>query len=161
MYVNTWQRCRVFTYIHSFLIEKDSCVRWNISIKFPCVYMCLSYGDLFNFWYEFSLSFPLFCVIRTSVLSFAHGLYIYLLAIHPYKWYIVLQTNPCKIHVVVSNQSLYLNELWTTENKWYIKYEINKTLLSIITANDDADSKCTNKMTHTFHVFTVKMGKKY
>ena len=44
------------------LIEKDGCDRWNISIKFPCVCMCLSYGDCFNFWYEFSLSFPLFCV---------------------------------------------------------------------------------------------------
>jgi hypothetical protein len=32
------------------LIEKDGRVRRNISIKFTCVYMCLSYGDLFNFW---------------------------------------------------------------------------------------------------------------
>ena len=28
--------------------------------KFPCVYACLSYCDLFNFWYEFSLPSPLF-----------------------------------------------------------------------------------------------------
>ena len=31
------------------LIEKDICDHQNISIKFLCVYVCLSYGDLFNF----------------------------------------------------------------------------------------------------------------
>ena len=41
--------------------------------------MCLSYSDLFNFWLEFSLPFPLFCVIRTLVLSFPHGLYLWFL----------------------------------------------------------------------------------
>ena len=56
--------CRVFTYIRSLLIEKDGCDHQNISIKFPCVCVCLSYSDLFNFWKEFSLSFPLFCVIK-------------------------------------------------------------------------------------------------
>ena len=42
--------CCVFRYIHSLLIEKDSCDHRNISIMFPFVCMCLSYGDLFNFW---------------------------------------------------------------------------------------------------------------
>ena len=53
----------MFTYIHSLLIEKDDCDRQNISIKFPCVCMCLSYGDLFN-------SFPLFCVV--PILSYPY-----------------------------------------------------------------------------------------
>ena len=55
MFVNTRQSN------HSLLIEKDVCDRQNISIKFPCVCMCLS-----------SRVFP-FCVIRTSVLSFPRG----------------------------------------------------------------------------------------
>ena len=37
----------MFTYIYSLLIEKDICDCRNVSIKFPCVYMCLSSGDLF------------------------------------------------------------------------------------------------------------------
>ena len=41
---------RLIPYIHSLLIEKDTCDRQNISIKFPCVCVCLSSGDLFNFW---------------------------------------------------------------------------------------------------------------
>ena len=42
----------MFTYIHSLLIEKDDRVRQNILIKFPCVFVILSYSDLFNIWYE-------------------------------------------------------------------------------------------------------------
>ena len=41
--------------------------------NFPCVCVCLSYCDLFNFWLEFSLSFSVFCVICTSVFSFPRG----------------------------------------------------------------------------------------
>ena len=38
----------VFTYIFcSFLIETDTCDRRNISIKFPCVCVCHSSGNLF------------------------------------------------------------------------------------------------------------------
>ena len=37
-------------YICSLLIEKDVCDHQNISNKFPCVCMCLSSGDIFNFW---------------------------------------------------------------------------------------------------------------
>jgi hypothetical protein len=36
--------------ICSLLIEKDGRAHRNILIKFPCVYVCLSYCDLFNFW---------------------------------------------------------------------------------------------------------------
>ena len=39
----------VFTYIHSLLIEKDICDCRNVSVKLPCVYLCLSSGDLFIF----------------------------------------------------------------------------------------------------------------
>ena len=39
----------VFTYIYSLLTEKDTCDRWNISFKLPCVCVCLLSGDLFIF----------------------------------------------------------------------------------------------------------------
>ena len=35
--------------IYSLLIAKDVCDRQNILNKFPCVCVCLSSGDLFNF----------------------------------------------------------------------------------------------------------------
>ena len=38
------------SYIRSLLIEKDGRVHLNILILIQCVFMCLSYGDLFNFW---------------------------------------------------------------------------------------------------------------
>ena len=38
---------RVFTYIYSLLIEKDTCDHQNISFKLPCVYVCLLSRDLF------------------------------------------------------------------------------------------------------------------
>ena len=44
------QKYCVFTYIYSLLIEKDTYDCQNISVKFLCVYMCLSSGDLFIFW---------------------------------------------------------------------------------------------------------------
>ena len=47
----------VFTYIYSLLIKKDICDRQNISIKFPCVCVCLSLRDLFIL----SLSVSRFC----------------------------------------------------------------------------------------------------
>ena len=56
------------------LIDKDGRACRNILIQFPWVFMWLSYSDLFNFWEEFWLSFPLFCDFRTSVLSFPRGL---------------------------------------------------------------------------------------
>ena len=65
---------RVFTNFYSLPIDKDGHACQNISIQFQCVFVCLSFSDLFNFWLEFSLSFPLFCDIRTSVLSFPRGL---------------------------------------------------------------------------------------
>ena len=65
----TW--CRyycVFTYIYSLLIEKGICDHQNMSLKLLCVCVWLSSRDLFT------LSFPIFCVIHTLVLSFPHGL---------------------------------------------------------------------------------------
>ena len=34
--------------VYSLLIEKDICDCWNVSIKLPCVCVCLSSGDLFT-----------------------------------------------------------------------------------------------------------------
>ena len=39
-----------FCLTYSLLIYKDGRACQNISIQFPCVFMCLSYIDLFNFW---------------------------------------------------------------------------------------------------------------
>jgi hypothetical protein len=39
----------IFTYIYSIVIEKDICNCQNVSVKFPCVYVCLLSGDLFVF----------------------------------------------------------------------------------------------------------------
>ena len=58
---------RVFTYIYSLLIEKDISDHQNISVKLLCVYVCLSSGDLFIFFYSC-------CIIHTLVLSFPFDL---------------------------------------------------------------------------------------
>ena len=58
----------VFTNIYSLPIDKDGRACRNILIQFPCVFVCLSLGDLLNFWIEFSLSFPLFCDKQHQVL---------------------------------------------------------------------------------------------
>ena len=57
----------VFLCIHALLIEKGICDCRNVFVRFPCVYLCLSSGDLFiSFGESFRFLF-LFCVIRTSV----------------------------------------------------------------------------------------------
>ena len=40
---------RVFTHIYSLQIEKDICDHRNVSVKLPCVCVCLSSGYLFIF----------------------------------------------------------------------------------------------------------------
>ena len=40
---------RVFTYIYSLLIKKEICDRQNLSVKLPCVCVCLLFGDLLIF----------------------------------------------------------------------------------------------------------------
>ena len=48
----TWRRYYlVFTYIYTILIQKDICDCRNVSVKLPCVYVCLSSGDLLSFPY--------------------------------------------------------------------------------------------------------------
>ena len=42
------RECCSFSF--SSVIKKGSCDHQNISIKIPCVCVCLSYGELFNFW---------------------------------------------------------------------------------------------------------------
>ena len=44
MYVNTRLCC-----MYSLLIVKDICDRRNVSVKFPCAYVCFWSGDLFIF----------------------------------------------------------------------------------------------------------------
>ena len=55
---------RVFIYIFSLLIEKDICDCRNVSVKLPCVYVCLSSGDLFVFSARVSLSFPIYVRLK-------------------------------------------------------------------------------------------------
>ena len=50
----------VFRYIYSLLIDKDVCDRRNVLLKFPCVYMCLSSGDIFTFSVRVSSFFSYF-----------------------------------------------------------------------------------------------------
>ena len=56
--------CRVFTYIHSFLTEKDVCGGQNISNKFPYVCVYVSSGDLSIFGKKFPFPFPYFLLIN-------------------------------------------------------------------------------------------------
>ena len=53
----------VFTQIYSLLIEKDICDCLKISIKLPCVCMCLSSRDLFYFFGTSFLFLFLFFVL--------------------------------------------------------------------------------------------------
>ena len=64
---NVWRRLyRVFTYIYSLLIEKNIRDCRNVSVKLPCVYMCLSSGDPFNFSMRVSsFFFFLFTITRS------------------------------------------------------------------------------------------------
>ena len=68
----TWRHFySVSTYTYSLLIEKDIYDCWNVSVKLPCIYVCLSSGDLFSFSVRVSSFFSYFCVIRTSALFFS------------------------------------------------------------------------------------------
>ena len=65
----TWRRLYcVFTYIYSLPIEKDICDFRNVSVKLPCVYLCLS-----SFlWQEFRLPIPIFVLSVPLYFSFPH-----------------------------------------------------------------------------------------
>ena len=92
----------VFTCIYSLLIEKDICDCQNISIKLPCVYLCLSSGELFIF----SVRFPLYSYFCVIILFAVHqwglpSFYSYFLAInkqsswkqqHWDKWKLVVKS---------------------------------------------------------------------
>ena len=71
----------VFTYIYSFLIEKDICDHRNVSIKIPCVSVCLSSEPLFIYSVRVSSFFSYFYIIRTWVLSFPRGLTVFISSI--------------------------------------------------------------------------------
>ena len=51
--------------IYSLLIENDICDHRNVSVKLPCVYMCLSSGNLFNFPVRVSSFFSYFYIVIT------------------------------------------------------------------------------------------------
>ena len=53
----------MYSHTFTFLIEKDICDGQNISVKLPCVYVCLSSWGLFIF-LVFPLSFPIFISIN-------------------------------------------------------------------------------------------------
>ena len=62
----------LFIYIYSLLIEEDIFDRQNISVKLPCVYVCLSSGYLFIFkifFLSFFLSVTKFNQINSSSLE--------------------------------------------------------------------------------------------
>ena len=65
-----------FMYVYSLLIEKDICDSLNVSVKLPCVYMCLSSKDLFIYFFSIRVStyFSYFCVNHTY--PFQWSLYI-------------------------------------------------------------------------------------
>ena len=59
-----------YVHVHfSLLIEKDICDYWNVSVKLPCVYLCLTSGDLFIFLVRVASFYSYFCVICALVLS--------------------------------------------------------------------------------------------
>jgi len=60
----------VFTYTYSLLNERDICDCWNILVKLPCVYVCLSSGDLFILSVRVSSFFSYFWLIRISLLQY-------------------------------------------------------------------------------------------
>jgi hypothetical protein len=73
----------VFTYIYSLMIEKDICDCQNISIKLLCVYLCLSFGDLFVFSVRVFSFYLYFCKTHVEMFWFHRDPYQSHL---PHKW---------------------------------------------------------------------------
>ena len=63
----------VFKYIYSLPIEKDICDHQSVSIKLPCVCMCLLSGYLFIFLVRFSSFFSYFSVLSILWYFSFHG----------------------------------------------------------------------------------------
>ena len=61
------KRVNAYIYIYSLLIEKDICDHWNVSVKLPCVCVCLSSRDFFIF----SVRFSPFCSYFWCYLHFS------------------------------------------------------------------------------------------
>ena len=57
-------------HIYSLLIDKDVCDCGNISVKFPCAYVCLSSRDLFIFFLFLLLCYPYFSTFPFRVNTF-------------------------------------------------------------------------------------------
>ena len=62
---------RVFSHtFYSRLIEKDMCDCQNISVKLPCIYLCLSFRDLFIFLVSFLFLFLCLCYLYFGAFHF-------------------------------------------------------------------------------------------
>ena len=72
----------MFTYIHSLLIEKDGCDRRNISIKFPCVCVCLSYRNLQFLVRVFPFLSLILCYLYVSTFLSTWSIYIYIIRLY-------------------------------------------------------------------------------
>jgi hypothetical protein len=66
----------VFLYIYSLLIDKDVSYCQNVSVKLPCVYLCLSPRDLFIFPVRVSSFFPTFVLSILRYFSFPCGFFV-------------------------------------------------------------------------------------
>ena len=60
--MNTFCLYREFTYFYTLLIEKGICDCWNVSVKLPCIYLCLSSRDIFIFPVRVSCFFSYFYI---------------------------------------------------------------------------------------------------
>ena len=102
------------------------------------VFVCISFGDLFIFRYEFFLSFPIFCVIRTLVLSIPRGLILFIILLYNsnfqgIKFYPINQIFWNTVNIVI---------LLTWIRAWCILYRTNPNcfillILCIISNNNN------------------------
>ena len=69
--------------------------------------MCVSCGDLYIL--SVRISFSYFCVIRTLVLSFPHGLFCGNLWFH------------LVVRKAVESEAVSLNAMWTSLKHWYFR----------------------------------------
>ena len=64
---------RAFTYKYPLFFDEGMCDCRNVSVKLPCVYLCLSSGNLIFFWQEFPLFIPISVLPVLWYFAFPHG----------------------------------------------------------------------------------------
>ena len=85
----------VNVYIYSLLIEKDIYNCGNVSVKLPCVCVCLSFGDIFVFSVRISSFSSYFCVLLVFLLSY-WGILFLCVSVHCfYKMYLIFSWLCC------------------------------------------------------------------